>query len=452
MTDRSSRRRGPLAGRRAGATRRARTRLWGESWYFDFTDREGTLGAYVRLGLYPNLGVAWYWACLVGEGRPLVTVIDHDVALPKAPSLDIRADGLWADHAIETPFDHMTLGCESVARLPSTTRRRSTATFAATGCPSGSTSSGRPTGPACTRGSAPHGMRCPATSTARSSWATRRSPSTASGSATTAGACATGGARGGCGRQAGWTTARGSTRRGSGCPASRPSHPGTRSRPLVRWSRSACAQAEEELGEHGFPTAGRVQCGPRHGHRAALLQPRPPDRRRRHRHPARPLPARAVPVRDHGRPLRRRLDRVEPTGDLTSSEAIFRRGARTGPASHARRRLHHDRGRLPGGARARRRDHADVRRGANAGRRTGAAAAGARGGEGSPGRDTPHLQPTTSTSPSWRCSTPARRTYRSMRTTRPSGPTWCSASMSAVVHARGRGHQRDPPDTDQGPW
>ena len=38
-------------------------RLWGESWYFDFTDREGTLGGYVRLGLYPNLGVAWYWAC-----------------------------------------------------------------------------------------------------------------------------------------------------------------------------------------------------------------------------------------------------------------------------------------------------------------------------------------------------------------------------------------------------
>ena len=36
----------------------------------------------MRLGLYPNLGVAWYWACLVGEGRPLVTVIDHEVPLP----------------------------------------------------------------------------------------------------------------------------------------------------------------------------------------------------------------------------------------------------------------------------------------------------------------------------------------------------------------------------------
>jgi hypothetical protein len=90
-------------------------RLWGESWYFDFTNREGTLGGYVRLGLYPNLGVAWYWACLVGEGRPLVTVIDHEVALPKAPSMEIRADGLWADHTVETPFEHMSLGCEAFA-------------------------------------------------------------------------------------------------------------------------------------------------------------------------------------------------------------------------------------------------------------------------------------------------------------------------------------------------
>ena len=35
-------------------------RLWGESWYFDFTNREGTLGGYVRLGLYPNLDVAFF--------------------------------------------------------------------------------------------------------------------------------------------------------------------------------------------------------------------------------------------------------------------------------------------------------------------------------------------------------------------------------------------------------
>jgi len=89
--------------------------LWNESWYFDFTDEAGSLGGYVRLGLYPNLGVAWYWACLVGEGRSLVTVIDHEVPLPRDGSLEIRGEGLWADHTVETALDHMTLGCEAFA-------------------------------------------------------------------------------------------------------------------------------------------------------------------------------------------------------------------------------------------------------------------------------------------------------------------------------------------------
>src|SRR5687768_10883115 len=87
-------------------------RLWGESWYLDFTNREGTLGGYVRLGLYPGLGVAWYWACLVGEGRPLVLVVDHELPIPGS-SLEVRAEGLWCDHICETPFEHWTLGLEA---------------------------------------------------------------------------------------------------------------------------------------------------------------------------------------------------------------------------------------------------------------------------------------------------------------------------------------------------
>ena len=42
-------------------------------------------------------------------------MIDHEVQIPKAPSLEIRADGLWADHVVETPYEHMTLGCEAFA-------------------------------------------------------------------------------------------------------------------------------------------------------------------------------------------------------------------------------------------------------------------------------------------------------------------------------------------------
>ena len=39
-----------------------------------------------ELGLYPNQGIAWYWACVVGDGRPLVTVVDHDIPPPRRPS------------------------------------------------------------------------------------------------------------------------------------------------------------------------------------------------------------------------------------------------------------------------------------------------------------------------------------------------------------------------------
>jgi hypothetical protein len=89
--------------------------LWGESWYLDVVDPERGVAAYVRLGLYPNLGTAWYWACVVGPDRPLVTVIDHEVPLPAAGRHEIRTEGLWADLTVETPLDHVSVGVEAFA-------------------------------------------------------------------------------------------------------------------------------------------------------------------------------------------------------------------------------------------------------------------------------------------------------------------------------------------------
>jgi hypothetical protein len=89
--------------------------LWSESWYFDFSTADGTLGGYVRLGLLPNARRAWYWACLVGEGRPLVTVRDHDVPLPPRRSLEVRGEGLWAELVCEAPNDHWSVRLEAFA-------------------------------------------------------------------------------------------------------------------------------------------------------------------------------------------------------------------------------------------------------------------------------------------------------------------------------------------------
>jgi hypothetical protein len=87
--------------------------LWSESWYLDFVAAGGALAGYVRLGLLPNQGRAWWWAYLVGDGRPLVAVRDHDVALPTGRGLEVRAEGLWAELTCETPFEHWTVGMEA---------------------------------------------------------------------------------------------------------------------------------------------------------------------------------------------------------------------------------------------------------------------------------------------------------------------------------------------------
>lgn len=88
--------------------------LWNESYYLDWFAEDLSVGGYLRVGFYPNLGKVWYWACLVGPDRPLVTVIEHDVPMPASPSsLEVRHEGLWADHAIEAPNEHMSVNLES---------------------------------------------------------------------------------------------------------------------------------------------------------------------------------------------------------------------------------------------------------------------------------------------------------------------------------------------------
>ena len=87
--------------------------VWTESWYFDWAGEDGSLAGYVRLVLLPAHGLSWFWACLVGEGRPLVTVLDHDAPLPRAPGLDVRGEGLWVALECEQPLDHWTVGLEA---------------------------------------------------------------------------------------------------------------------------------------------------------------------------------------------------------------------------------------------------------------------------------------------------------------------------------------------------
>lgn len=86
---------------------------WEESWDLDFTTADGAFGGYVRLALHPHRRLAWFWAALVGQGRPLVTVVDHEIGLPRGPDLDLRGEGLWTSFTCETPLEHWSVGLEA---------------------------------------------------------------------------------------------------------------------------------------------------------------------------------------------------------------------------------------------------------------------------------------------------------------------------------------------------
>lgn len=86
---------------------------WSEAWDLFFWADDLSLGGYARVALLPAARRSWYWACVVGRDRPLVTVIEPDAPMPRPPGLELRTSGLWADTIWQTPYQHMTVGLEA---------------------------------------------------------------------------------------------------------------------------------------------------------------------------------------------------------------------------------------------------------------------------------------------------------------------------------------------------
>lgn len=85
-----------------------------EFWGFDFFAEDASLGGFVGLTFVPERHRCWYWAALVGDGRPYLLVRDLEVAMPRRPaSREIRSEALWADMNCETPFEHWSIGLEA---------------------------------------------------------------------------------------------------------------------------------------------------------------------------------------------------------------------------------------------------------------------------------------------------------------------------------------------------
>jgi hypothetical protein len=89
--------------------------FWGESWYLDWAAPDASYGGYVRLGLYPNLGKSWWWIALVGAGRPLVLVVEHDLPCPEGDAALAPAVGTTkVELSVPEPWKRFRVVSESV--------------------------------------------------------------------------------------------------------------------------------------------------------------------------------------------------------------------------------------------------------------------------------------------------------------------------------------------------
>jgi hypothetical protein len=67
--------------------------LWGESYYADFVQADGTWGGWLRLGLYPNRQVAWWTTWIVGVDRPGVCSVNYHAPVPPGDGLVAEEPG-----------------------------------------------------------------------------------------------------------------------------------------------------------------------------------------------------------------------------------------------------------------------------------------------------------------------------------------------------------------------
>jgi hypothetical protein len=66
--------------------------LWNESYYCDFVAGDGSVGGWLRLGLYPNRELAWWTTWIVRPGHPGVCSVDYGAPVPPGDGLVSESD------------------------------------------------------------------------------------------------------------------------------------------------------------------------------------------------------------------------------------------------------------------------------------------------------------------------------------------------------------------------
>jgi hypothetical protein len=89
--------------------------LFNESVYLDVVDESGKVGGYVRLGLYPNLGVIWWTAAVTIAGRGPIVAARYDLAAPVA-GFNIDSNDVKVTYEVERELEVVTVSATSPAK------------------------------------------------------------------------------------------------------------------------------------------------------------------------------------------------------------------------------------------------------------------------------------------------------------------------------------------------
>lgn len=86
-----------------------------EEWVFACWEPDGSVGLLTGYRIHAAAGVGgWYWAALVGVGRPLLHVAEWSVPTRGDPLL-VKAHALWAEHTCDEPMRQWTVANETYA-------------------------------------------------------------------------------------------------------------------------------------------------------------------------------------------------------------------------------------------------------------------------------------------------------------------------------------------------
>jgi hypothetical protein len=83
--------------------------LWNESYYLDFVADGGAIAGYVRIGLYPNLGVTWWTTMIVGADRPVTASVAYDLPVAGGTGLVLSSHGVDMKTVVEKPLAVMAV-------------------------------------------------------------------------------------------------------------------------------------------------------------------------------------------------------------------------------------------------------------------------------------------------------------------------------------------------------